>query len=355
MFNLEKQKAFIIHVIYIILILGIVYVSIKYLLPLLMPFALGMIIAVSFRHLIDSIEKRTHIKRVFVSLLVLIIFYAILGFVISLIGVKVFSFLKDLFYSLPALYENTIYPALEKIANDLMLQFPGIEVYLTDFLSDISSSIFSFVTNASTTVVGSITSLAGQLPSMLIKIIFTIVSSFFFTIDYYKLSRFIIVQFKGERREMLLKLKDNGIGTLGRFIRAYSAIISITFLELSIGFWIVGIPTPFLFGGLIAIIDIMPILGTGAVLLPWSIIAFVLGNTKIGIGMLIIYITITAVRQAIEPKIVGQQIGLHPIVTLILMYVGVQLMGVLGLLILPIIATILVKLNNDGTIHLFKK
>ncbi|MDF2611951.1 MAG: putative rane protein, partial [Lachnospiraceae bacterium] len=123
---------------------------------------------------------------------------------------------------------------------------------------------------------------------------------------------------------MILKLKDNGIGTLGKFIKAYAAIISITFLELSAGFWILGIPNALLFGGLIAIIDVMPILGTGAVLLPWSIIAFILGNTKVGIGMLVIYIVITVVRQSIEPKIVGQQIGLHPIVTLILMFVGAQ-------------------------------
>ena len=81
----------------------------------------------------------------------------------------------------------------------------------------------------------------------------------------------------------------------------------------------------------------------------------ILGNTKIGIGILIIYIVITVVRQTVEPKIVGQQIGLHPIITLILMYIGAQLMGVLGLFILPIMATIVKKLNDEGTIHLFKK
>lgn len=353
--NIEKQKAFIIQVAYFVLILGLVYVGIKYLLPLLMPFVIGMIVAVIFRRSIDWIEEKTHIKRIFISISLLIIFYGIIGYVVSLIGYKVFSFLTDLFNNLPTLYKSTIEPALVKGINNLILNYPVVEPYVNDFLANISKSILSFLSNASTTVVGTITGLAAQLPTLLIKFIFTIVSSFFFTIDYYRLTHFIIVQFKGERREMLLKLKDNGIGTLGKFIRAYAAIISITFVELSLGFWILGIPNPILFGGLIAIIDVMPILGTGAVLLPWSIIALVMGNTKIGIGMLIVYIVITAVRQTIEPRIVGQQIGLHPIVTLILMYVGAQLMGVLGLLILPIIATILVKLNEEGTIHLFKK
>jgi sporulation integral membrane protein YtvI len=319
-----------------------------------MPFVIGIIIALVFRHPIDLIEKKTHIKRSFVSIFVLLVFYGIIGFIISMIGFKVFTFLENFVGSTPQLYENSIKPALNHIIDDLVKHYPGIRNYLENFLVNINDSIFSYINTVSTKALGTIAGLAGQLPSLLINLIFTIVASFFFTIDYYRITRFIIRQFSGERKEMLLKLKDNGIGTLGRFIRAYAAIISITFMELSIGFWILQIPTPFVFGALVAIIDILPILGTGAVLLPWAIISIILGNTKLGIGLLLLYILITVVRQAIEPKIVGQQIGLHPILTLLLMYVGVQLMGVLGLLLLPIIATILKKLNDEGTIHLFK-
>jgi sporulation integral membrane protein YtvI len=351
--NLEKKKAFILNVIFIAFILGLGYIVIKYALPLLMPFIIGLIIAMIFRKLIDYIEKKTRIKRSLVSIIILIIFYGILVFFLSLIGSRVFTFLKDVFGQLPDLYSFTIEPALEKIANNFMEQFPTLKPYIEDFILNISDTLFAYIKNASTTVISTITGLAGKLPSLLIKLIFTIVSSFFFTIDYYKITVFIVRQFKGEQRAMVLKLKDKGIGTIAKFIKAYSAIISITFLELSIGFWLLRIPNPFLFGAMIAFIDILPILGTGAVLLPWAVIALVLGNTKIGIGMFILYIIITAVRQTIEPKIVGQQIGLHPIITLILMYVGAQLMGVLGLLLLPVIATIIKTLNDEGTIHLF--
>lgn len=352
--NLAKQKAFIIHVVYIAFILGLGYFGIKYVLPLLMPFVIGLIIAIIFRKLIDLIEKKFRIKRSFVSIFILIIFYGIVVLLISFIGIKVYSFVKDLFGRLPELYEQTLEPAFHTAADNLMEQFPGIRPYVEEFVLNINDTIFSFVKDASSTVIGTVTGLAGRLPSLLIKLIFTIVASFFFTIDYYRITDFVLRQFKGERRRMLLNLKDNGIGTLGKFIRAYSTIISITFFELSLGFWILGIPNPILFGALIAFIDVLPILGTGAVLLPWSIIAFILGNTKIGIGMLLLYIIITAVRQAIEPKIVGQQIGLHPILTLILMYVGTQLMGILGLLLLPVIATILKKMNDEGTINLYR-
>lgn len=352
--NIEKKKAFVLNVVYIVFILGLGYIVIKHILPLFMPFIIGLVIAVLFRRPIDYIKKKTHLNRSLISIVILIIFYGVLVLVISLIGAKVFTFLKDLFGQLPDLFTDSIEPALEKATDNIMEQFPDIRSYIEDFILNISDTLFSFVKNASTSVISTITGLAGKVPSILIKLIFTIVSSFFFTIDYYKISDFVIRQFNGDRRKMFLQLKDNGIGTIAKFIKAYSAIISITFLELSIGFWILRIPNPFLLGLLVAFVDVLPILGTGAILLPWAIIVLILGNTKMGIGIFILYIVVTAVRQTVEPKIVGKQIGLHPIITLLLMYVGAQLMGVLGLLLLPVIATIIKTLNDEGTLHLFK-
>jgi sporulation integral membrane protein YtvI len=352
--NINKQRAFIIHFFYFLILILLVYVGIKYVFPLLMPFVIGIIIAMSFRNLIDLIAKKIHVKRVLVSIIILIVFYGLVGFIISLIGVKMVNFINSLFYSLPTLYKETLLPAFQTVTDNMINKYPSTKSYLDSFMSNIDQSVFEYLTKISSKVVGMATGFASQVPTLLIKLIFTIVSSFFFTIDYYKITRFIIRQFREEHQKIIIKLKDNVIGSLGNFIKAYAAIITITFTELSIGFWIIGIPTPFLFGLLVAIIDIMPIIGTGAVLLPWSVIAFIMGNTKIGMGMLILYIVITVVRQIIEPKIVGQQIGLYPIITLVLMYVGAQLMGVLGLLILPIMATILIKLNKEGSIHLFK-
>lgn len=352
--SLEKQKAFIIHCIFGFILLAIVYAGIKYVFPLLMPFVIGIIIALSFRSIIDLLAEKTRISRTVISIFVLIIFYFLLGLIISLIGAKFFHFISTLFNGLPALYKGTLQPALQVATDNLSSRFPSIKVYLDDFMNNIGQSIFAYISNISTKVVGMVTGLASQIPSLLIRVIFTIVSSFFFTIDYYKISNFILKQFRDEQRSIIIKLKDNVIGSLSKFVSAYTLIISITFLELSLGFWLLNIPTPFLLGGIIAIIDIMPILGTGAVLLPWSIISFSLGDAKTGIGMLFLYIFITVVRQILEPKIIGQQIGLHPIVTLILMFVGAQLMGVLGLLILPVIVTILVQLNKEGSIHIFR-
>lgn len=204
--KLEKQKAFIIRCIFILILLILVYVGIKYVVPLLMPFIIGMVIAMSFRNIIDKIEKNSRIKRVFISILILIVFYSVVGFVISLIGIKVFDFISKLFNSLPALYNETFLPALQIVADNIADKFPSMKPYLHNFVKDFNQSVFSYV---------------------------SIVSSFFFTIDYYKISNFIILQFKDEHKQVVIRMKNNVVGTLGKFMKAYSIIIFITFLELS--------------------------------------------------------------------------------------------------------------------------
>lgn len=352
--NLLKQKAFLIHFMYITLILGLAYISVKYVLPLLMPFVIGLIVAAALRQMIDLISKKAHINRAVVSILILLIFYSGIALLVTLIGAKVFITIKDIVSLLPKLYWDTIEPALQNATENVLIRFPDIEIYLENVFDNINSSIFSFLTNASTTVLGIVTGFAKGIPSFLIKFLFTVVSSFFFTIDFHRIVNFVLKQFSDDKKDMVINIKDGVIGTLGKFAKAYATLILITFIELSIGLLILKIPNPFLIAGVVAVVDLLPILGTGAVLIPWIIIAFFLGNSKLGFGLLILYIVVTIVRQTLEPKIVGQQIGLHPVVTLLCMFIGAQLLGVVGLLLLPITATIIMKMNAEGTIHLFK-
>lgn len=123
---------------------------------------------------------------------------------------------------------------------------------------------------------------------------------------------------------------------------------------MSIGLSILKISNSILIAALIAIIDILPILGTGGILLPWAIISIITGNIGLAIGLVSLYLLILIIRQVLEPKIVGNQIGLHPIVTLICMFVGAQLLGFIGLFLLPILVTILKKMNDEGVIRIFK-
>jgi len=128
----------------------------------------------------------------------------------------------------------------------------------------------------------------------------------------------------------------------------------ITFIELAVGLSILRADGAIYIAALTAIIDIMPVLGTGAVVIPWSIFEFIKGNLTFAIGLAILYIVIMIVRNILEPKLVGKQIGLHPLIMLICMYVGVKVFGFIGLFVLPIIAAIMKYLYDNGKIHFFR-
>ncbi len=130
--------------------------------------------------------------------------------------------------------------------------------------------------------------------------------------------------------------------------------MSITIEELTNGLTFIGIRNSVLIALLIAIFDILPVLGTGGIMLPWTIITAFQGQLSTALGLLIVYLVVTIIRNIIEPRIVGRQIGLHPVVTLVSMFVGAQLFGVLGLFGFPIGLSLLRHLNETGTIRIFK-
>ena len=201
---------------------------------------------------------------------------------------------------------------------------------------------------------GTISGVASSLPGLFIKLLLMIISTFFIAADYELLTGFFLKQLDGKSKQIFLQVKKYVVGTLFVCIRSYALIMTITFIELSVGLSIIGVKNSILIAFLISVFDILPVLGTGGIMIPWTIIAALTGDYSLSIGLLIVYLIITVIRNIIEPKIVGSQIGLHPVVTLASMFVGVQLLGVVGLFGFPISLSLLRHLNDNGTIHLFK-
>ena len=129
--------------------------------------------------------------------------------------------------------------------------------------------------------------------------------------------------------------------------------MSITFVELSVGLTLIGVNRAILVALLIAIFDILPVLGTGGIMIPWVILSALGGDLPHAFALLVLYVIITVIRNIIEPRIVGAQIGLHPVLTLMSMFVGNHLFGIVGLFGLPILLSLLRYLNDNGTISLF--
>lgn len=246
--QIEKMRAFIIRVLFYCIILGLAYAVLKYALPFLMPFLVAFLIAFILKPVINWVTQKTKLGRKPVSVLLLIAFYVLAAALITVLGTRLVIFCRDIFYALPQVYDTVVAPALNSLQDTLENWVMALNPTLTDFVesagNSLSSSLSSMVTAISTGALSAVTNVAGSVPSFLVKFIITIVASFFFVSDYYAITSFLARQLPQKARDMLFKVKEKGVDVIFKFGRAYAILLSITFVELLIGFLCCGWTTP---------------------------------------------------------------------------------------------------------------
>ena len=203
----------------------------------------------------------------------------------------------------------------------------------------LSQQLLGAVTQLSQRLADLAVALAGALPSVLLFLLVTVISCFYFAAEYGAVGRTVA---------RLVPPRLRGVDWRGRaglairrYIRAYLLLFLLTVAELLVGFLILRIHYAFLLALLTAVLDILPVLGVGTVLLPYALFSFAVGNGGLGVGLLVLYAVITVLRQIAEPRLVGKSLGLHPIPMLISFYVGLRLFGVAGVLLGPFMAMVI--------------
>lgn len=354
----EKRIRFIVNFVYGALILLSIYVILQYGLALVAPFLLAFIIAYLLRMPARFLSGKLKIPYKSAALILVLLFYCTIGALISLLAIKLFSSATELISNLPSIYGTHIEPFLASAFNSIKQAVfhmdPALISALNNFYTEFTQSLRQLISSLSIKAVNAVSGYASTLPGMFIKLLLMIISTFFIAGDYDKLTGFVLRQFSGKGKKLIISIKEYIVGTLLVCIRSYALIMSITFVELSIGLTLIGIHNAILIALFISIFDILPVLGTGGIMIPWAIITALQQNYSLAIGLLAVYLVITVIRNIIEPKIVGSQIGLHPVITLISMFVGAKLFGVLGLFGFPITLSLLRHLNDTGIIKLFK-
>lgn len=353
----EKMKDFLIRFLFYGVILLLAYAVLKYALPFLMPFFVAFCIAFLLKPVIHWAQQKTRLGRKPVAVLLLITFYILVGLLLAVVGTRIALFFRDLVYLLPRLYDTVLAPALDQLQATVEGWVSTLDPALTDGFArageSLSDALSSVASALSTWALGLVTGAAGSVPALLVKFFITIIASFFFVSDYYTITSFLTRQFSPKTRELIFKIERKCFGVLRSFVRAYAMLLSLTFVELFIGLSLLRVEYALLIALLTSIVDILPVLGTGTILIPWAVGSLILGDFPLGVGLLVLYGIITVVRQMLEPHVVGKQIGLYPLVTLLCMFVGTYLFGFWGLFGMPILITLLVQLNADGDIHLF--
>lgn len=356
--DIEKRRSFIINVVYYFLIIGIIFIVLKYGLPFIGPFVIAFVIAFFLNKPIAFLAKRCHVNRTFIAIAIVVLFYCTVGVLLSGIGIRLFISVKELFFRLPDLYTSEIQPDLMQLFDSLEHSISKMDASLLptidEFSSNVIQSLGESISNFSMKMIGIISNYASSLPGFFIRILFTIISTFFLVIDYNKITDFLLHQLQDKHQKLIIEIKNYVVHTLFKCILSYALIMGITFVELSIGLSIIGIENAIVLALAISVFDVLPVLGTGGVMIPWAIITALQKNYSLALGLLIVYLVITVIRNILEPKIVGSQVGLHPLVTLMALFVGAQLFGVLGLFGLPITLSLLKHLNDKGKIRILR-
>ena len=356
--NIETQKRFLIRIGFWAVVILLVILCLKYVLPFLLPFVVAFLIAALLNRPIMFLAEKLNGKRVVPAILMTLLFYVAAAALFSLLGLRVFMFVWETVRALPQIYRNTLEPALETMFSSLEVYLdeldPAVVTALMDNMNSALGSLGSFVTNASVRIISYISGVAAAVPGSFLNVIITIIVTFFLAIDYPKVTGFILRQLPEKADFYIGEVRDYVGGTLLKCLASYALILCITFLEISVGLTVLRVPNAILIALCIAVFDILPVLGTGGIMIPWGIISLIMGKWVLGLGLLALYLIITVIRNIIEPKIVGHQVGLHPVVTLLSMLAGLQLFGIIGLFGFPITLSLLKNLNDRGVIHILK-
>ena len=349
--NTEKKRKFIIDAVFYTLIIAVILIVCKYLLPILFPFIISFIMAsvlvIPAKKLAGNNSK---IRRV-CGIVVGIIFFALVFVGIAFLGVALVDWFLGFLEFVPKLYQEEILPLMNYIYMEILERITFADPEITAKINTVFQSFVSNIGNAITSIsmnaVRAISSGIAGIPGLIIKLILMIISCFFFLIDYDKIMAFFESLVPKGKEKSVETIKWYVKNTLLVYLRSYTLLFLMTYVELAIGLQILGIPYAPIIGLMIAVFDILPVLGTGGILLPWTVILLGMGNIPMGIGMFVLYIIITIIRNTMEPKLVGKQIGLHPLATLISLYVGLKVIGFMGMLIFPTTLAVLSSMKKE--------
>lgn len=345
--NIQQKRDFLVSFAYWAIIVVGVYLAFEYLLPISVPFILGILIA----YWVVGISRKLRCSHRLLRLALTLLIYGVFALVITLLVAKGISAITDIIKWLPEVYEKKLLP-FATLCYDWCVQTievldPALISTLETLLESLLSALKNLVTYLSGFAVNIVSGVATGVPSLILSLLAMIFSTVFVVGDYERISAFAAKNVPQGIKTVLLNIRAYLTDTLFVVIRSYLLIMLLTFTELSILFSVFGIENAVLKAALIALLDILPILGTGGIMIPWAVISLVLGYTGLGIELFVIYIIVTVVRNYVEPKIVGTQLGLHPIITLVSMFIGLRLFGFWGLFGLPVGISFLWKQKKE--------
>ena len=361
---IENRKSFIINFFYFAIFIGLYYFVVKYAFGYILPFVVAAALAVFLQKPVRKISSKLHVKThgAVSTILVLLIVVIIVG-AAGLLGWVLVSELKEFFTYLFSRFDsvNDVIVTVREFVMGIVAKLPRglgatVSNYVSDFFNNLSTESSGIDMEMLSAPLSGAWSVVKGIPSAFLSVLVTIISCVFMTSEYDLIKNMILDMLTESKGKKLVSSKQTVTRGISKLVKAYATLMLITFGEMFLGLNLMKLIGVYE-GGYIAIIafvtcivDIIPVLGTGTVLIPWAVYNLVMGNVGLGIGLLVLYAVITVLRQILEPKLVANQAGLPAIATIMAMFIGARLFGAFGILLLPLTVIILKLMYDEGVI-----
>ena len=330
-----------------LLLFASVWLCARFVLPLLAPFVLGAGLALAAEPMVGFLHKRLHVPRsvstgigvrmafCFLTMAVLLVCAFLLREIRLLTGVlpnleqaaqSGFSLIRSWMLDITSHAPKSVQPLLQENVGTLFSDGTALLDKGTGYLLGLAGNLLSHV------------------PDSALSLGTAIISAFLFSAKLPRIRRWLLRRISRERWNAIVDAGRRIKRVLGRWLVAQGKLTGVTFVLLLLGFVVLGIPYALLWALGVCLVDAFPVLGTGTILLPWALVYFLQADSARAIGLVSLYVTVTLVRSALEPKLLGRHLGLDPLVTLMVMYAGYKLWGIGGMLLAPILAVIAIQI-----------
>ena len=328
-----------------------------YALPWLLPFIFAMLTARLLEPILLYLKRRFRFRRGFSAAICTILVVSCVITAVALVAGGAIAKLIELARELPSYFSNlpNLADSLQnRLQNLIMSSSPEMRGLVEGALGGIMRQANELPGLISSRMINFLTSCASCMPKVIMFVVTYAVGTFFISASYESVMKFIVRQFPEHLQGKIRGMKSDVFGTLGKWARAELILMAVTFAELLGAFMLLRIKSPLPAALLVAVIDALPVFGTGLVLLPWAVLLFIGGNFARGALIAVIWGVITLVRSFLEPKLLGDNVGMHPAATLLAIYAGYCVAGGKGMIFFPFILIILKQFNDKGYLKLWK-
>ena len=334
------------------------FVLLKYILPWITPFIVALMFALVIEPAVEFLTTHFRFSRTAASGLLTLLLLGLLAFVVSVFAGRLAGELTKLVLEMPGIIERLAlwFEGITlRVSIWMQSGAPGLGAILLPLLESLPGELARLAGSVSGLLLGALHAAAKRAPEIMLFAVTTGVGTYFISGEYEEITQFIKNQIPEEHRSRVRGIFESLMSSAGSWLKVQLILTVITFFELLLALMLLRTEYAVVMAAIISVVDLLPILGTGALLIPWALAAFVSGDVSFAIGIVITWAAVTLLRNLMQAKLVGEQLGLDPLVSLLSMYVGFRAIGVVGMIAMPFAVIVIIQLNDRGVLKLWER